>query len=147
MPTAPSSLALAARRATAAVSLLALLSCTGGPRPATARDLVGPCVACSPESYCSSLVRADERSCASDDDCDRVRVTFPDTRCEFGWYGASFSVVAARRSADAVRARLSALDPCAHRDKVRYGVVCRAPPIACVRGACAYREGPAEHAL
>lgn len=130
------------------MSLVVVAACGGGARTASAPPggkLVSPCVTCTPESYCTDLVLPGERACQADTDCRLVRTEFPDTHCSFGWYSASFTVLAARHAEAAVLARMARLDVCAHHGHVSYGSVCRDAGFACLEGTCAYRDGPPQH--
>lgn len=140
------------RRSTAlAVVGIVIAACGPGPehakRKVSARELLGPCVSCSPESYCTDLVKPDERACATVDDCMDVGVSWPSTDCPWGLFGGSFSVLASKAAEPAVKARLARIDPCTHKDHVSMGSVCRGPAAACLAGRCAYPAGPPHHAF
>ncbi len=139
------------RRGSTLALVLAIAACGRGPDHATqttrAREIVGPCVTCTPEAYCTDLVKPDERACASAEDCTLVRLSIPSTDCPWGLYGGSFTVLASKAAEPAVLARMKRLDLCTHKDHVSMGSVCRGPAAACVAGRCAYPSGPAEHAF
>lgn len=130
---------------------LVVAACGPGPEHAknkvSARELVGPCVSCSPEAYCTDLVKPDERACATAEDCTVVRMSWPSTDCPWGLYGGSFTVLASKAAGQAVHARMQRLDACTHKDHISMGSVCRGPAAACIAGRCAYPGGPAEHAF
>ena len=139
----------ARRLVTVAWVAVFVVACAHGPDHAKpnvrAREIVGPCVTCSPEAYCTDLVKADERACATADDCAVVRLSFPDTDCPWGLYGGSFTVLASKAAEPAVQARMKRIDPCTHRDHIAMGQVCRGPQAACLAGRCAYPDGPPMH--
>lgn len=109
--------------------------------PANERT-TNPCITFTPASFAAGWSLTEDRRCTTTADCTEVLVKFENLSCKSGLMGTFASTLASRAAEATVRGRLAALDPCQLGDKMQVRSMCKAPPLTCEGGSCAYADAP-----